>query len=182
MLARPLLPDVDASKLLMELLVKLTRWTSCVDLLRQCPDLEGLYLKLKLEDEQEFEHEELVNLTLEEKHLREVPAERLCQLAEQLDDNDLAEQGSYVAMFAAAVFESAGEMAESAEASVLAFRMDPSNPGAASGLVSVLESMQGRCEELEERCQGLELFRWPANGRRPHCVLPFQGHRLPLVF
>ena len=120
------------------------------------PDLEGLYLKLKLEDGQEFWLEELGNLTLEEEHLREVPVEKLCELAELLNDNDLAEGGCRVALFAAEALQSAGETTESREASLLAFKMSPSSPEAASGLVSVLESRQGRCERLEARCEELE--------------------------
>ena len=122
----------------------------------QASAMEGLFLKLTLEEAGYVPEDVLPKLTLAACHLREALPEQLMSLTRQLSQADRREDGARVATFAAKAFLSDGMVAASEDAFLEAFALDQSNKEAAQGAVAAVTSTRRRCCELQDRCKGIE--------------------------
>ena len=118
-------------------------------------DMEGLFLKLALEQGHEIPEDVIPKLVLEARHLSEPALEHLMILVEQLS-NKRRTDGARVALFAARAFASEGRERDSEAAFLKAFALDHSNRDAAEGVMKVLASGRDDHHEGKQRCAGLE--------------------------
>ena len=117
--------------------------------------MEGLFLKLALELEDEIAEDVIPKLALEARHLSEPTPDHLMILVEQLSNKRRAD-GARVALFAARAFASEGRERDSEAAFLKAFALDHCNRDAAEGIVKVLTSGRYDHHEGKQRCAGLE--------------------------
>ncbi|CAJ1401224.1 unnamed protein product [Effrenium voratum] len=111
-------------------------------------DVEGLFLKLFLEDDMEIPADVLPNLTLQPVHLKQLSAEELMSLARQLGMPERCADGARVAVAAAGLFAMDGLEDACHNAFLDAFRLDPSNCDASRGLAQAVVTLKGKCKEL----------------------------------
>ena len=119
-------------------------------------EMEGLFLKLALNEEAEFSREVLSKLTLEARHLNMASPGQLTLLARQLGNIDRKMDGAGVAVVAATAFASDDKVREAEEAFLEAFALDPSNQDAARGLVRAVSSAHERCDQLQKSNEELK--------------------------
>ena len=114
-------------------------------------ELEGIFLKLALEEGADISSEVLSSLTLEPRHLCQPLPKQLLLLADMLGSNDRSADGARVALFAAKAFEANNEVRESEAAFLKAFSLDHASQEAVEGLANAVTSTHKRCDELENR-------------------------------
>ena len=126
-------------------------------------ELESLYLKLVLEDEQEISEEVMSRIRLAEDQLKALTAEQLMLLSAHLDRAGRCNDAARLAVDAAKHFAAEGHDEESQNALLKAFRMDRNNGDAWEGLVDVVSDLRrefkAKCrdvDELKRKCRDLE--------------------------
>ena len=126
------------------------------------PEVESLLLKLMLEDNEKIETNVLMKLSLQENRIKDLPAEHLMSLAQQLVAVDRGEDAAQAAVDAAKLFVQKGQEEDSHHAFLKAFGWDRENPYVSEGLVTALMALKQRCQSLEKSiaelkdCQRLE--------------------------
>ena len=111
-------------------------------------EMEGLFLKLALNEETELSSEVLSKLTLEARHLNMASPEQLMLLAHHLGNHERKQDAAGVAVVAATAFASKEKVREAEEALLKAFALDQSNQDAAKGLAQAVSSAHERCDQL----------------------------------
>ena len=112
-------------------------------------DVEGLFIKLFLEGEEEIPADVLPKLTLQPVHLKQLSADELMSLARQLGAAERCADGARVAVESAKLFAADGEDDACHDSFLYAFRLDPSNVDASSGLMQTVAALKDKCRELE---------------------------------
>ena len=112
-------------------------------------EMQGLFLKMLLEEGEEIPQDLLVTIRIEE-DLLDLSPEHMLRLAEALGKNRRAD-GACVAVYAANAFDSVGKATERDDAFLLAFTLDPSNTDAAQTAAQVVLHTRERCKVLERR-------------------------------
>ena len=144
-------------------------------------DVEGLFLKLMLEDKEEIPAIVLQKLSLQENRIKDLSAEHLMSLAQQLSQAGRRVDAAQVAVDAAKLFAQnangrADESPESQDAFLKAFGWNRNNEEASDGLVTVVlalkesnqkfklqgeefEALKKMCEDLQEKCKDIDMLR-----------------------
>ena len=118
--------------------------------------LEGLLLKVQLEQVEDIPAEVVSKLCLEQESLKSLHGSQLMLLAKMLEKANRRADGARVAL-AAAEFFSAKEMEdESHDAIVYALSLDHTHANASTMLCELLRSIRGKCKELSSKCRELE--------------------------
>ena len=125
-------------------------------------DVEGLLLQLYLVEDCKVPADVLHKLALGETELKDLSAEQLCLLSEQLEVSRRGD-AARLAVKAARLFADEDRKSESQDAFLQAFRCDHSNDDAADGMVEAilnmkedLETKTEQIEKLSAQCQALD--------------------------
>ena len=127
-------------------------------------NVEGLLLQLYLVDDNKVPADVLHKLTLGETELKDLSADQLCLLSEQLEVSRRGD-AARLAVRAAQLFADEGRNSESQDAFLQAFSCDRSNDDAADGMVEAIRDMK---EDLEAKTEQIEklsvqchlMFQW----------------------
>ena len=127
-------------------------------------NVEGLLLQLYLVDDNKVPTDVLHKLTLGETELKDLSAEQLCLLSEQLDVSRRGD-AARLAVKAAQLFADEGRNSESQDAFLQAFRCDHSNDDAADGMVQAILNMKDDLKTKTEQIEKLSVqchltFQW----------------------
>jgi len=124
-------------------------------------NVEGLLLQHYLVEDDEVPADVLHKLTLGETELKDLSAEQLCLLSEQLKVSR-RDDAARLAVKGAQLFADEGRNSESQDAFLQAFRCDHSNDDAADGMVKAIldmkEDLEAKTEQIEKlsaQCQAL---------------------------
>ena len=124
-------------------------------------NVEGLLLQHYLVEDYKVPANVLHKLTLGETELKDLSAEQLCLLSEQLKVSRRGD-AARLAVKAAQLFADEGRNSESQDAFLVAFRCDRSNDDAAEGMIEAIhdmkEDLEAKTEQIEQlsaQCQAL---------------------------
>ncbi|CAK9060659.1 unnamed protein product [Durusdinium trenchii] len=137
------------------LLKQICRCMLCQRTTDDSKHLEGLLLKVQLEQVEDIPAEVVSKLCLEQESLKSLRGSQLMLLAKMLEKADRRADGARVAVAAAEAFSADGNEDESHGAVAFAHHLDRTNDDASLMLCNLLGSIRSKCKDLGNQCQDL---------------------------